>query len=382
MKYFLKCIYNYANNKGRARRKEFWYFVLYSFILIVLWNFSWSVIDYYFDKVSADPQTLDNYIFGYFFIYLFLIPPFMTVMSRRIHDIGCSFLTVITPILCLYFAIIVWEEYLKDSLSIDIEYEGIVTILFGVIFLYFLLKKGNEGNNRFGSDPRIYDPIEMTNGVTRFRKAAEQGDITSQNNLGVCYYYGYGVSKNLEEAIKWFRKAAKQGCVEAQSVLGSCYYNGYGIPQDLEKAVKWFSKAAEQGNAHAEYMLAICYYNGYGVSQNLKDAVIWFRKAAEQWDSQAQYMLGVCYQNGEGIARNKEEAVTWFRKAAEQGDVQAQYKLGICYKNGEGVSKDLRDAAYWLRKAAYQGNEEALDDLDSPDFDCDFDDWDDFDCDD
>jgi TPR repeat protein len=40
------------------------------------------------------------------------------------------------------------------------------------------------------------------------RKMAEAGDATAQNDLGVRYYEGDGVPKDLTEAVKWFQKAA------------------------------------------------------------------------------------------------------------------------------------------------------------------------------
>ena len=43
------------------------------------------------------------------------------------------------------------------------------------------------------------------------------------------YYYGNGIEKDYEEAVKWFRTAAEQGDSEAQYKLGICYYYGYGI---------------------------------------------------------------------------------------------------------------------------------------------------------
>ena len=33
--------------------------------------------------------------------------------------------------------------------------------------------------------------------------AAEQGDASAQYNVGIFYYYGHGVDRNPEEAIKW-----------------------------------------------------------------------------------------------------------------------------------------------------------------------------------
>ena len=52
--------------------------------------------------------------------------------------------------------------------------------------------------------------------VVWYRRAAEQGDATAQNNLGAMYLTGRGVTQDLDEAVRWFRMAAKQGNLEAQ----------------------------------------------------------------------------------------------------------------------------------------------------------------------
>ena len=77
----------------------------------------------------------------------------------------------------------------------------------------------------------------------------------AQNNLGLCYYYGRGVTQNYYEAVKWYRKAAEQGHSIAQYGLGTCYYSGKGVPKDKLAATKWFKKAAAQGSPQAKSML-------------------------------------------------------------------------------------------------------------------------------
>lgn len=52
-----------------------------------------------------------------------------------------------------------------------------------------------------------------------YLKAAKQGDVNAQLNLGLCYFYGNGVEKNLSEAVKWYRKAVNQGNAQAQNAL-------------------------------------------------------------------------------------------------------------------------------------------------------------------
>ena len=169
--------------------------------------------------------------------------------------------------------------------------------------------------------------------------------------------------KNYTEAVKWYRKAAEQGHAGAQNNLGVCYENGYGVTKDYYEAVKWYRKAAEQGHAQAQCNLGICYRNGDGVTQDYYEAVKWYRKAAEQGHAGAQNNLGGCYYNGNGVTKDITEAVKWYRKAAEQAEPYAQNNLGICYENGDGVTKDINEAVKWYRKAAAQGNSYARNNL-------------------
>ena len=57
------------------------------------------------------------------------------------------------------------------------------------------------------------------------------------------------------EAVAWFRKAAEQGYVDAQCNLGVMYRRGRGVPQDDAEAAAWYRKAAEQGLPEAQFNL-------------------------------------------------------------------------------------------------------------------------------
>ncbi len=77
-----------------------------------------------------------------------------------------------------------------------------------------------------------------------YRRAAEQGDASAQNNLGHMYRTGQGVAQDYAEAVKWWRKAAEQGDAKAQYNLGHMYSYGLGVPQDQVQAHMWFNLAA------------------------------------------------------------------------------------------------------------------------------------------
>ena len=47
-------------------------------------------------------------------------------------------------------------------------------------------------------------------------KAAEQGNVIAQNNVGYMYETGQGIAKDREKALEWYQKAAAQGDGEAK----------------------------------------------------------------------------------------------------------------------------------------------------------------------
>lgn len=87
--WFVKGLKNYANFKGRARRKEYWFFVLIQFILI----FIAAILD---SILFGDPSLL------YTIVALGLFIPSLAVAVRRLHDIGKSgwwYLICLIPII-------------------------------------------------------------------------------------------------------------------------------------------------------------------------------------------------------------------------------------------------------------------------------------------
>lgn len=43
--------------------------------------------------------------------------------------------------------------------------------------------------------------------------------MSAQSNLGYCYYYGKGISKDHTLGIYWLKKAAAQGFAQARDIL-------------------------------------------------------------------------------------------------------------------------------------------------------------------
>ena len=147
-----------------------------------------------------------------------------------------------------------------------------------------------------------YIAQDKAEAVKWYRKAAEQGNADAQYAIGT---YCADMEKNSAEAVKWYRKAAEQGHAEAKAALeklkyeeaaergndhaqyklAECYFDGYGVAQNRDEAVKWWRKAAEQGNTNAQYKLA-----QYYMTQDEAEALKWLHKAAKGGHAQAQIL--------------------------------------------------------------------------------------------
>lgn len=121
------------------------------------------------------------------------------------------------------------------------------------------------------------------------RILAEKGDPEGQYLMGKLLYphggyhdkYGHisgkkdngtEVKKNIDEALKWWLKAAEQGEVNAQFNLGLSYRDK---PEYHDDALKWLTKASEQGDRMAQRNLSSMYERGTGASQNYSEAYFW-----------------------------------------------------------------------------------------------------------
>ena len=231
--------------------------------------------------------------------------------------------------------------------------------------------------------------------AAKLRKAATQGDIEAQYELGFIYYseatsaitmanLSTNVLRNYTQAAAfrrkatnwfrkapvWFRKAATKGHASAQYLLGLMYAKGQGVPEDSTQAVHWYQKAAEQGEELAQVHLAFMYLTGRGVSRNHAEATFWYRKAAEQGDltgqrflrateqndTQAQYELGFSFRKGLSTpVIDSSLAAAWFRLAAEKGHAEAANSLGNMYFIGDELPENFVRAYAWYSIAAARG---------------------------
>ena len=119
MNWYLKVLKNYAVFSGRARRKEYWMFVLFNMIF--------AIVAIILDNILG--TAIEGIGYGLFYILycLAVLIPGLAVLVRRLHDSGKSG----------WFFFIV-----------------LVPIIGGIWLLVLLCTDGNAGENEYGANPK------------------------------------------------------------------------------------------------------------------------------------------------------------------------------------------------------------------------------------
>ena len=120
--YFLDVIRNhYADFEGRARRKEYWMFALFSFAIGIAFQIVASIL-------GAVSDTLALLLLGLYVLFgLALFLPNIGLTIRRLHDTGRSgwwMLVALIPLVGVF------------------------------VLIYFLVIEGDAGPNEYGPDPK------------------------------------------------------------------------------------------------------------------------------------------------------------------------------------------------------------------------------------
>lgn len=122
---------NYANFNGRARRSEYWYFILAQVLIFLI------IIGLGISLGSFLDNADDAFFvaFGFCGLYfLAILIPYLALVVRRLHDIGKSG----------------WFYFIR-----------FVPFIGGIWILVLMCTEGNFGLNNYGPDPKdTFDEME------------------------------------------------------------------------------------------------------------------------------------------------------------------------------------------------------------------------------
>jgi uncharacterized membrane protein YhaH (DUF805 family) len=119
MDWYLKVLKNYFNFEGRARRREYWMFVLIS----VLISAGLGIVDGIAGLKTASGIGALGGLYS-----LAILVPSISLGARRLHDIGRSG----------------WWQLI-----------GLIPIIGWIILIVWAVTEGQPGPNRFGPDPKL-----------------------------------------------------------------------------------------------------------------------------------------------------------------------------------------------------------------------------------
>ena len=118
MKWFLKCLKQYADFSGRARRREYWFFQLFNLIFFIVIILGLGFIANALGaNDSITPEFGLNTIIGLLIIFyvLALTIPSIAVTIRRLHDTGNSGWMLFISLIPLIGPIWLFILYVKNS---------------------------------------------------------------------------------------------------------------------------------------------------------------------------------------------------------------------------------------------------------------------------
>jgi uncharacterized caspase-like protein len=175
------------------------------------------------------------------------------------------------------------------------------------------------------SDPRLhyllghsyYKAQNYPQAARHYQIAADAGLANADDELGVLFVMGLGVSKDYQRAFDLFNKAAIGGSAAGMSNLGSMYANGFFIRPDQIKALAWYEKSIEAGNALALAQAGTAYFNGKGTPPDHQMAARYFRQAGDLGDGYSLKFLALMYERGLLGPPNPIKAAELRAKAAE-----------------------------------------------------------------
>jgi TPR repeat protein len=186
-----------------------------------------------------------------------------------------------------------------------------------------------------------------------FCKAAEMNFALSQNNLGVCFENGWGVSNSIEEAVRWYQRAADQGMPLANQNLARLANSGKNPALKRASYQGYLEQAAERGDLQSANDLGWSHLNPQpGETGSPELAAYWLAYAGQNEFLGAYANIGWLYMDGDWVPRDLDEARQWFTKGEARGDARCLLGLAMHELIANAAAPDLEKARDWMLKAA------------------------------
>lgn len=198
-------------------------------------------------------------------------------------------------------------------------------------------------------------PPNYQRALKNYETAIERS-LAASPRIGMMYFKGLGVKKNLATACSFFSRSR------------SPFWKGFAmscgvsvIDIDYKCIFKLYSEVSSDDEYYGQAMNAIgkLYQDGLGVEQNYEKAKEYFNLAVKRGCSEAFNSMGDMYKYGYGVEIDYYKAFELYTNAAEEAfDTGGQFNLGMMYIEGKGTEVNYERALYWFERAHTFGNEQ------------------------
>ena len=170
------CFKKYFDFTGRARRSEYWWFVLFASIIYFVWILICSFFLAFWIATSINGETysspmvpLMSYVGLMILPMLALFIPQYAVQTRRLHDTGRSgwwivaSLVVSLAYMIVYFSVMMpmfengideMPAFFSTPMMIVVAILGMISMLLSVVILIFTVMDSQRGENKYGPSPK------------------------------------------------------------------------------------------------------------------------------------------------------------------------------------------------------------------------------------
>lgn len=144
MNWYFEVLKKYAVFNGRARRKEYWYFILFNFIISLIFALI-NEISIYIDFLSSVYSVI-------------ILTPNVAVTVRRLHDTdhtGWWVLLIVIPAIGWVIFYFIAQYYLMlDLFYLGMMIFSIISLISWIILTIFTVQDSSPGENRYGPNPK------------------------------------------------------------------------------------------------------------------------------------------------------------------------------------------------------------------------------------
>lgn len=145
--YIQKCFRLFIDGKGRARRAEYWWWILFTVVVSLVASVL-DVVLFGFNEYTAQPN---NQVFN-LIVSLALLAPTVSVMSRRFHDVGLSGWLVAGVVAASFVGyFIVGMEMASGGSGI---LGNLIVLAVGVATIVVTVMPSKPGPNQYGPNPK------------------------------------------------------------------------------------------------------------------------------------------------------------------------------------------------------------------------------------